>query len=68
MASSSSSVTTEDRGRQNVFATEPLPYLDPNYAGHTRAAEQQNGRWAMIGFIAAIGSYATTGQIIPGVF
>tara|TARA_B100000131_G_scaffold131196_1_gene127895 strand:- start:964 stop:1071 length:108 start_codon:yes stop_codon:yes gene_type:complete len=31
-------------------------------------AELQNGRWAMIGIIAALGSYLTTGQIIPGVF
>ena len=32
------------------------------------SAELQNGRWAMIGFIAAIGAYVTTGQIIPGIF
>ena len=32
------------------------------------SAELQNGRWAMIGFIAALGAYVTTGQIIPGVF
>jgi len=31
-------------------------------------AELQNGRWAMIGFLAAIGAYAATGNIIPGVF
>ena len=30
-------------------------------------AEQLNGRFAMIGFIAAIGAYLTTGQIIPGI-
>ena len=30
-------------------------------------AEQLNGRFAMIGFIAAVGAYLTTGQIIPGV-
>ena len=29
-------------------------------------AEQLNGRFAMIGFVAAIGAYLTTGQIIPG--
>ena len=29
-------------------------------------AEQLNGRLAMIGFIAAVGAYLTTGQIIPG--
>ena len=34
----------------------------------SKQAELTNGRWAMIGFIAAIGAYATTGQIIPGVF
>tara|TARA_B100002051_G_C16636535_1_gene586250 strand:+ start:247 stop:381 length:135 start_codon:yes stop_codon:yes gene_type:complete len=30
-------------------------------------AEQLNGRFAMIGFIALIGAYLTTGQIIPGI-
>ena len=29
-------------------------------------AERLNGRFAMIGFIAAVGAYLTTGQIIPG--
>ena len=29
-------------------------------------AEILNGRFAMIGLIAAIGAYLTTGQIIPG--
>tara|TARA_Y100001968_G_scaffold185601_1_gene169984 strand:+ start:1724 stop:1888 length:165 start_codon:yes stop_codon:yes gene_type:complete len=31
-------------------------------------AEKSNGRWAMIGITALIGAYATTGQIIPGIF
>ena len=31
-------------------------------------AELQNGRWAMIGIMEALGAYATTGQIIPGIF
>ena len=31
-------------------------------------AELANGRWAMIGIISALGSYALTGQIMPGVF
>ena len=30
-------------------------------------AEQLNGRFAMLGFIAAVGAYLTTGQIIPGI-
>ena len=30
-------------------------------------AERVNGWAAMIGFMAAVGAYLTTGQIIPGV-
>ena len=29
-------------------------------------AENLNGRFAMMGFIALFGAYLTTGQIIPG--
>ena len=29
-------------------------------------AEMLNGRFAMIGFVALVGAYLTTGQIIPG--
>ena len=29
-------------------------------------AETINGRFAMLGLVAAIGAYLTTGQIIPG--
>ena len=31
-----------------------------------RIAETLNGRLAMIGIIASIGAYLTTGQLIPG--
>ena len=31
-----------------------------------RVAEQLNGRLAMLGIVASIGAYLTTGQIIPG--
>jgi len=31
-------------------------------------AEKLNGRLAMLGVIAAMGAYALTGQIIPGIF
>ncbi len=64
----SSSVITEDGGRQNMYATEPRTYIDPNYTSYSKEAELANARWAMIGFVAAIGAYATTGQFIPGVF
>ena len=29
-------------------------------------AERLNGRFAMMGFLALVGAYLTTGQIIPG--
>ena len=31
-------------------------------------AERFNGLMAMLGVIAAVGAYATTGQMIPGIF
>ncbi len=34
----------------------------------TPSAERINGLAAMIGFVAAVGAYVTTGQIIPGWF
>lgn len=68
-------VTTDERGVQNLYHKEPQisyelqdpPYPSP-YVTIGQIGEQMNGRLAMIGFIAAIGSYAVTGQIIPGFF
>ena len=58
--------TTEQGGRQNRFATEPqVQVMDESYFEN---AERVNGQLAMIGFLAALGSYIVTGQIIPGVF
>tara|TARA_Y100001968_G_scaffold35001_1_gene26860 strand:- start:548 stop:736 length:189 start_codon:yes stop_codon:yes gene_type:complete len=34
----------------------------------TPEAEKFNGWMAMLGVTAALGAYATTGQIIPGIF
>ena len=34
----------------------------------TPEAERFNGWAAIIGFVEALGAYATTGQIIPGIF
>ena len=66
MTNSSATVTTEDGGRQNMIASEPrVEVMDVD---QSKAAELANGRWAMIGFVAAIGAYVTTGQIIPGLF
>ena len=51
----------------NVFPIETPPLLmkDENYLDN---AEKVNGQLAMIGFVAALGAYITTGQIIPGIF
>ena len=58
--------TKEQGGRFNRFATEPqVEVLDVDYFEN---AERVNGQLAMLGFLAAIGSYLFTGQIIPGLF
>jgi hypothetical protein len=36
--------------------------------GWTEENEKLNGRLAMVGFIIAVGTYLTTGQILPGIF
>ena len=67
---SNSGVTTESGGRQNMFPSETRPYIDESvsYDGYPQNAEKVNGRWAMVGFVALLGAYVTTGQIIPGIF
>lgn len=70
-------VTTNEFGQQNMFAKEPSMYIDPKveeqmksemYETHNEKAEKMNGRFAMMGIIAALGAYAVTGQIIPGIW
>ena len=39
-----------------------------NFFIMTPEAERFNGWAAMLGFVAAVGAYVTTGQIIPGWF
>ena len=60
--------TTEDGGRLNLYAIEPKMYIDENSIPHNEKAERLNGCLAMLGVIAAIGSYITTGQLIPGIY
>jgi hypothetical protein len=70
-------ITTNEHGQQNMFAKEPEMYIDPTieeqmdknvYQTHNEKAEMLNGRFAMLGVIAALGAYALTGQIIPGIW
>ena len=57
-------------GKQNIFAKEPpieiMNNEEENFLMHN--AEELNGRVAMLGIVAALGAYITTGQIIPGIF
>ena len=58
----------EDGGRTNIYAVEPEMYTTEITVTHNEKVELLNGRLAMLGFVIAIGTYATTGQIIPGIF
>ena len=62
--------TTTEYGKQNIFAKETPPRLmnEQEQDFLLEQAEQTNGQLAMVGFVAAIGAYITTGQIIPGIF
>ena len=60
-------ITTE-YGKQNIFSNEPRIQLLPKQKLMSPEAERFNGWAAMLGFVAALGAYVTTGQIIPGVF
>ena len=62
-------VTTNEYGQQNMFAREPQMYVDKTtaerygYETYAEKAEKLNGRTAMLGFAAALLSYATTGSV-----
>ena len=66
-------VTTNERGQQNLFAKEPEMYVSPTDAEryvletYAERAEKLNGRFAMLGFVSAVVSYALTGHIFFGV-
>ena len=62
-------VTTNERGQQNMFAKEPTMYYH-NYGMQTpnEWKETYNGRWAMLGFVAGLTSYAITGKLFFGIF
>ena len=52
-----------------IWPTEPRMTFDEKYTvPHNERAEKLNGRLAMLGVMAALGAYALTGQIIPGVW
>jgi hypothetical protein len=67
-------VTTNERGQQNMFAKEPQMYVSQTDAEryaletHAEKAEKANSRFAMIGVIVGFISYALTGKLFFGIF
>ncbi len=62
------SLVVTEYGKQNMFAYEPPIQLEEGYSNYPKEAEKTNGRWAMIGIVALLGSYLSTGQVLPGIF
>ena len=66
-------VTTNERGQQNLFAKEPQMYISKSdaerygYETYAERAEKANGRTAMIGLVLGLLSYAITGNFFFGV-
>jgi hypothetical protein len=66
-------VTTNEHGQQNLFAREPQMYVSQTdaerygYETYAERAEKLNGRTAMMGFVAALLSYAITGKLFFGI-
>jgi hypothetical protein len=67
-------VIQNEHGHQNVFAKEPTMYISDEDAQryelqtHNEKAEIWNAYAAMLGFVAGIISYATTGKLFFGMF
>ena len=66
-------VTTNEFGQQNMFAKEPQMWISKTdaerygYQTYAEKAELWNGRAAMMGFVAALISYAFTGKLFFGI-
>jgi hypothetical protein len=67
-------VTTNDGGQQNMFATEPTMYITEEDMAryeeqtHAERAEIWNSRAAMLGVLAGFISYALTGKLFFGLY
>ena len=65
-------VTTNERGQQNLFAKEPQMYISKSdaerygYETYAERAEKANGRSAMIGLGFGLLSYAIAGNLYFG--
>jgi len=59
---------TESSETQGLNSAEQPAYIDTSIIDYPKDAEKVNGRWAMLGLVALLGAYSSTGQIIPGIF
>ena len=66
-------VTKNEFGQMNMFAKEPTMWMSQEdierygFEPYAEKAERLNGRTAMMGFLAAIISYALTGKLFFGI-
>lgn len=63
-------VTTNDRGQQNMWAKEPTMYVGEEFKNqipHNVRAEIWNSRAAMIGVVSGLISYGITGKLFFGI-
>jgi hypothetical protein len=67
-------VTKNEFGQMNMWAKEPSMYMtkeDLERYGiepYAERAEKTNSRWAMMGVLAGVISYAFTGKLFFGIF
>jgi len=65
-------VTTNEYGQQNMFAKEPQMVIEDYHSKGLltpmEGIERYNGRWAMMGFVSGLISYAITGKLFFGIF
>ena len=65
--------TTNELGQNNMWAKEPRMYISKEDAEkygletYAERAEKTNGRYAMLGFVSLLVSYALTGNLYFGV-
>jgi len=66
-------VTKNEFGQMNIFAKEPSMYMTKEalerygIEPYAEKAEKMNGRWAMLGIISGLISYAATGKLFFGI-
>ena len=66
-------VTKNEFGQMNMFAKEPSMYMTKEalerygIEPYAEKAEKMNGRWAMLGIISGLISYAITGKLFFGI-